>query len=39
VVERQRYEVVQATRRAQAQPDASSKKWQDIQTAIYDVIR
>lgn len=39
VVERQRYEAEQATRRAQAQPDASSKKWQSIQTAIYDAIR
>jgi len=39
VVERQRREVDLATRRAQAQPDAASKKWQGIQTAIYDVIR
>ena len=39
VVARQRYEVEQATRRAQAQPDASSKKWQGIQTEIYEVIR
>ena len=39
VVQRQKYEADQAKRRAQAQPDASSKKWQSIQTAIYDVIR
>lgn len=39
VVKRQKHEVEQATLRAQAQPDASSKKWQSIQTAIYDVIR
>jgi len=28
-----------ATRRAQSQPDATTKKWQSIQTAIYEVIR
>lgn len=39
VVERQRREMDQAKRRAQAQPDASTKKWQTIQTAIYEVIR
>jgi hypothetical protein len=39
VVERQRREMDQAKRRAQAQPDASTKKWQSIQTAIYEVIR
>jgi len=39
VVERQRHDMDQAKRRAQAQPDASTKKWQTIQTAIYEVIR
>jgi len=39
VVERQRREVDQAKRRAQAQPDGSTKKWLSIQTAIYEVIR
>ncbi len=39
VVERQRREMEQATRRAEAQPNESTKKWQAIQTAIYDVIR
>ncbi|MEB6381346.1 STY4199 family HEPN domain-containing protein [Leclercia adecarboxylata] len=39
VVERQRREMDQAKRRAQAQPDASTKKWQTIQTTIYEVIR
>lgn len=39
VVERQRYDTEQARRRAQAQPDAQSKKWLAIQTAIYDEVR
>jgi hypothetical protein len=39
VVQRQQHEAEQAKRRALAQPDASTKKWQSIQTAIYDVIR
>ena len=39
VVERQRREMDQAKRRAQAQPNESTKKWQSIQTAIYEVIR
>ncbi len=39
VVERQRREMDQAKRRAQAQPNDSTKKWQAIQTAIYEVIR
>lgn len=39
VVQRQKYEADQAKRRALAQPDASTKKWQSIQTDIYDVIR
>jgi len=39
VVERQRREVDQATRRAKAQPNTSAEKWQTIQTAIYEVIR
>lgn len=39
VVERQRREMDQAKRRAQAQPNDSTKKWQSIQTAIYEVIR
>lgn len=39
VVERQRREMDQAKRRAQAQPNDSSKKWLSIQTAIYQVIR
>ena len=39
VIKRQKYEVDQAKLRSLAQPDASTKKWQSIQTAIYDVIR
>lgn len=39
VVERQRYEKERARQRAQASPDAQSQKWQDIQEAVYDVIR
>lgn len=39
VIKRQKYEVDQAKLRTLAQPDASTKKWQSIQTAIYDVIR
>jgi len=39
VVERQRREMEQATRRAEAQPNESTKKWQAIQTAIYEAIR
>src|SRR5690606_17329877 len=39
VVKRQQHDVEMAKRRAQAQPDASTKKWQSIQTAIYEVIR
>lgn len=39
VVQRQKYEAEQARRRALAQPDSTTKKWQSIQTAIYDVIR
>lgn len=39
VVQRQRYEMDQAKRRAQAQPNESTRKWQSIQTSIYEVIR
>lgn len=39
VVKRQQHDADMATRRASAQPDDSTKKWQSIQTAIYDVIR
>lgn len=39
VVERQRREMEQAKRREAAQPNASTKKWQSIHTAIYEVIR
>jgi hypothetical protein len=38
-VKRQQHDLDMATRRAQSQPDAASKKWQSIQTAIYEVIR
>ncbi|MCC2003544.1 STY4199 family HEPN domain-containing protein [Enterobacter bugandensis] len=39
VVKRQKHDLEMATRRAQSQPDATTKKWQSIQTAIYEVIR
>ena len=39
VVKRQQHDADMATRRAKTQPDASTKKWQSIQTAIYEVIR
>ena len=39
VVKRQQHDADMATRRAQSQPDATTKKWQSIQTAIYEVIR
>jgi hypothetical protein len=39
VVERQRYNVSQAKRRADATPDAQNKKWLTIQSAIYSAIR
>lgn len=39
VVERQRYSVEQAQRRAKAEPGAETKKWLNIQSAIYEVIR
>ena len=39
VVKRQQHDADMAKRRALAQPDATTKKWQSIQTAIYDVIR
>ncbi|AOL13711.1 hypothetical protein EnteroDNA1_02528 [Enterobacter sp. HK169] len=39
VVKRQQHDLDMATRRAQSQPDATTKKWQSIQTAIYEVIR
>jgi len=39
VVKRQQHEADMATRRAKAQPDATSKKWQTIQSAIYEVIK
>ncbi|KLR18610.1 membrane protein, partial [Enterobacter hormaechei subsp. hormaechei] len=39
VVKRQQHDAEMATRRAKSQPDASTKKWQSIQTAIYEVIR
>ncbi|HEY2455435.1 MAG TPA: STY4199 family HEPN domain-containing protein [Scandinavium sp.] len=38
VIERQRYTVSVAKRRAAAMPDAQNKKWLTIQSAIYDVI-
>ncbi|MGK9174895.1 hypothetical protein KXR87_17000 [Yokenella regensburgei] len=38
VVNRQRYEMEQAELRYKAAPDDDSKKWADIQSAIYDVI-
>lgn len=39
VVERQRYDTAQAKKRALAQPDAQTKKWLAIQTAIYNEVR
>ncbi|HDR1957471.1 TPA: hypothetical protein QCD06_003952 [Enterobacter hormaechei] len=39
VVKHQQHDADMATRRAKTQPDASTKKWQSIQTAIYEVIR
>lgn len=39
VVKRQQHDTEMAKRRAKAQPDAETKKWQSIQTAIYEVIR
>ncbi|RAU34290.1 STY4199 family HEPN domain-containing protein [Enterobacter sp. ECC-175] len=39
VVKRQQHDAEMAKRRALAQPDATTKKWQAIQSAIYDVIR
>ncbi len=39
VVKRQQHDADLARRRAQSQPDDNSKKWQSIQTAIYEVIR
>lgn len=39
VVERQRYNVSQAKRRADATPDAQNKKWLTIQSAIYSAIK
>jgi len=39
VVKRQKHDLEMATRRAQSQPDATTKKWQLIQGAIYEVIR
>lgn len=39
VVKRQKHDAEMATRRAHSQPDATTKKWQSIQTAIYDAIR
>lgn len=39
VVKRQQHDADMAKRRAQAQPGSETKKWQSIQTAIYDVIR
>jgi len=39
VVKRQQHDADMATRRAKSQPDATTKKWQSIQTAIYEVIR
>lgn len=39
VVKRQQHDLVMATRRAESQPNASTKKWQAIQSAIYEVIR
>ncbi|MEB7544684.1 STY4199 family HEPN domain-containing protein [Enterobacter huaxiensis] len=39
VVKRQQHDADMATRRAKSQPDAATKKWQSIQTAIYEVIR
>ena len=38
VVRRQRYEMEQAQLRYEAAPDDNSKKWADIQSAIYDAI-
>lgn len=39
VVKRQQHDEDMAKRRAQAQPGSETKKWQAIQTAIYEVIR
>lgn len=39
VVKRQQHDLDMATRRAKSQPDATTKKWQSIQSAIYEVIR
>lgn len=39
VVKRQQHDAEMAARRAKSQPDAATKKWQSIQTAIYEVIR
>ncbi|MHA1057727.1 STY4199 family HEPN domain-containing protein [Enterobacter mori] len=39
VVKRQQHDADMAKRRAQAQPGSETKKWQAIQTAIYEVIR
>jgi len=39
VVKRQQHDADMAKRRAQAQPGSETKKWQSIQTAIYEVIR
>ncbi|MCP2120044.1 UNVERIFIED_ORG: hypothetical protein J2Y93_000089 [Pantoea agglomerans] len=39
VVKRQQHDADMAKRRAQAQPGSEMKKWQSIQTAIYEVIR
>ncbi len=39
VVKRQQHDADMATRRAKSQPDATTKKWQSIQTTIYEVIR
>jgi hypothetical protein len=39
VVERQRYNVAQAKRRAAATPDTQNKKWLTIQSAIYSAIK
>ncbi|MEH5618134.1 STY4199 family HEPN domain-containing protein [Enterobacter cloacae] len=39
VVKRQQHDLDMATRRAESQPNASTKKWQAIQSAIYEVIR
>ena len=38
VVRRQRYEMEQAQLRYEAAPDDNTKKWADIQSAIYDAI-